>query len=113
MTAYERGVHFEKRVSAYLRADGYFCIESRGSHGPVDVLAVKKGQILAVQAKTDGAISIADWNELRTLALLGMVPILACREGRKLVLWELYGPRVKFDRNPPKRLFVTDQVAAA
>jgi Holliday junction resolvase len=113
MTNYERGVYFEKRVMNHLESEGYFCLDRRGSHGPIDVAAIKVNQILGIQCKTDGALSPLDWNNLRLVCTtFGMVPILAERAFGKIVLWELYGERIPYDRQPPKRLFVTDQAAA-
>lgn len=114
MTAYQAGVRFEKRVSAYLRDEGYLVIESRGSHGLVDQMAVKAGQLLAIQSKVDGKISVDDWNQLFRLRVWTCaIPILARREGRRLALYELTGERVKWQRGWPMRPFVTDQVGAA
>ncbi len=83
MTAYSQGVYREKKVADYLRSEGYFCMESRGSHGPADVIGLKLGQVLLVQVKTgntdiNGALRDTWWNELYHLAgSLGAVPVLA------------------------------------
>jgi Holliday junction resolvase len=83
MTAYSRGVYREKKTADHLRSEGYFCVESRGSHGPADVVAMKPGQVLLVQVKSgntdvNGALRDIWWNELYQLARqLGAVPVLA------------------------------------
>lgn len=110
---YRSGYHFERRVSAHLRNDGYFVIEARGSHGALDQVAVKPYSILGVQCKTDGVLSPADWNSLYDLSQAhGFVPLLACREGIRLAYYQLLGHKVKWDRNPPRRPWTADQVAA-
>jgi Holliday junction resolvase len=68
MTAYERGVYREKQTAKRLRADGYVVAESRGSHGPADLLAAKYGQVLVIQVKA-GSAPLGPWvNELFTVA---------------------------------------------
>jgi Holliday junction resolvase len=86
MSAYTRGYLFEQKISGQLTQDGYWCIEARGSHGIADVVALKPGQVLLIQAKIDGIISIADWNRLLDLATrLGAVPLLAWRPKRGVI----------------------------
>lgn len=41
-TNYERGRAREYRIMARLRAEGWFCIRSAGSKGPVDIVAFKR-----------------------------------------------------------------------
>jgi Holliday junction resolvase len=83
-TAYRRGVYREKVAAAALRKDGYFVLESRGSHGVADIVAVKQGQVLLVQVKTgdvhDSATGLASgwWNELyRAAADVGALALIA------------------------------------
>ena len=110
---YVRGYRFEQRISAHLTDNGYFCVESRGSHGPVDILARKPGQTLAVQAKISGKLTVAEWNDFLDVCLRhGMVPLLACREGLRLVFWQLTGRRAPYVRQLPRRPWVADEVAA-
>lgn len=51
--AYRKGRNFEYRVEAYFRRIGYVVIRSAGSHGPVDLVCAKGGQIECVQCKAD------------------------------------------------------------
>ena len=101
MTNYSRGYSFEQKIAGALVQDGYWCIQARGSHGIADVVALKPGQVLMVQAKTDGAISIAEWNRLLEVATaVGAVPLLAYRPRRGVIAyWHLQEPRVA--RRPP------------
>ncbi len=85
-SAYRRGYTFERKVSAHLESEGYYVIESRGSHGCADIAAIKHGQVLLVQCKgvpvTDSASGLADgwWNQLyRAARGVGAVPLLADR----------------------------------
>lgn len=95
MTNYRRGYTFERAVAADLTKDGYLCVRAGGSHGVADVVALKPGQVLLVQAKTDAAISIADWNKLFAVAEgVGAVPLLASRPQRGRVAYQrLVAPR--------------------
>jgi Holliday junction resolvase len=83
-TAYRRGTYREKKSATYLRGEGYFVLESRGSHGCADLVAVKFRQVLLVQVKSgdvhDSATGLADawWNELYWSARhVGAIPLLA------------------------------------
>lgn len=79
MTSYRRGIYREKGTAARFGQDGYFVMESRGSHGPCDLLAVKKGQVLAIQVKAGEADLAHEWvNELYRLSMAcGMIPLVA------------------------------------
>ena len=78
MSNYDHGATLERSVKSCLQANGYFAVKSGGSKGPVDVVAIKRGEILLVQCKTDGYLSPLERVELRKLALdLGAVPLSA------------------------------------
>lgn len=99
---YRAGVTLEKRISKHLRGEGFFAVESRGSHGIADIVAVREGEVLAVQAKTSGTFSTAEWNALLDAGHdYGMTPLLAFRDGRKLVFWELMCIRSRGSRLLP------------
>lgn len=86
MTHYQNGATFERAIKASLEEDGYFAVRSAGSKGKVDIVAVKPGQLLFVQAKTDGLISPAERAELLRIARRGeALPIVAYKgtEGRR------------------------------
>jgi Holliday junction resolvase len=114
VTQYAKGYHFERRVSAHLRDEGYFVVESRGSHGPVDLIAHKVGETVAVQAKISGKVDVTEWNDFLDVCLRhGMVPVVACREGLRMVFWQLTGRRQKYVRQLPRRPWTADRVSAA
>lgn len=69
MTNYQRGYAFECRVMKHLESDDFFCVASRGSHGPADIVAIKSGWTLLIQCKRDGRISKEDWQELFLLSV--------------------------------------------
>ena len=115
MTAYRRGTDREKRTAASLRKDGYFVVESRGSHGCADLVAVKPGQVLMVQVKTgDARLEHWWWNELLAEALrAGALPIVADwpRRGR-LRLRQITRPHEARSKFWPCAPFMTDLVGA-
>ena len=43
MSNYSRGANFERRVQKLLEDDDWLVIRSAGSHGPVDLVAFRKG----------------------------------------------------------------------
>jgi Holliday junction resolvase len=51
-TNYEGGRSREYRAMSTLRKDGWLVARSAGSHGAVDVFAVKAGKVLLVQVKS-------------------------------------------------------------
>jgi len=57
--AQRRGTRYEKLTAGYLRRDGYYVMEARGSKGVADLLALKVGQVLMVQVKA-GEADLAD-----------------------------------------------------
>jgi hypothetical protein len=63
-TRYDAGRRFEWAVRDDLRADGYDVIRSAGSKSKVDLVAIKRHQILLVQCKRNGLISPAERTQL-------------------------------------------------
>jgi Holliday junction resolvase len=88
MTQYAKGYAFEQKVAGDLTQDGYFVIRAGGSHGVADLVALKSGQVLLVQCKTNGVISIGDWNALYGVAeRVGAVALVAHRPSRGAVAY--------------------------
>ena len=83
---YKRGRSFEYRTRDDLKKKGFFVLRSPASRSPVDLIAIRKNEILCVQCKMNGAIGVIEWNKLLDLAnSIGAIPILASIEGiRKL-----------------------------
>lgn len=126
MTAYRRGDTFEKRVMAQLETDGYWVGQSRGSKTVVDMVAIKRDQVLFIQVKSGKRmISAAEWNALYATALkVDAVPILAVRQytpagvpsPKPPVYWLLTGrrhPHRPTARDWPAEAWSPDEVAEA
>lgn len=114
MTAYQRGLRREKLTAGRLRDDGYFVIESRGSHGVADLAALKTGQALMVQVKNgDATLSHEGWNSLYEAArLAGAVPVVADWPKRgTLRLRRITGRHAPRSRSWPCKPFTTDEAA--
>jgi hypothetical protein len=123
VSGYARGVAAEKRTAAQLRKDGYFVVESRGSHGLADLLAVKlapcsyldHSQVLMIQVKGGEArLDGAWWNDLHDAARrAGALPIVADWPKRgHLRLRQITGQHQPRSKLWPCALFVTDEVEA-
>ena len=85
MTNYAIGARFEYKTATYFRRHGYFVIRAAGSHGPADLVAVKKGYAtLLIQCKRGQEDVVMDErNHLYEAAQqAGAVPITACSVGR-------------------------------
>ncbi len=92
MTAYARGVYFERRVAENLRKKGCVTIRSAGSHGPCDIVCAKGGEILIIQCKfdCDGYLTPAERNGLLAVAKeFKAAAVVAYPAKRKIVLREL------------------------
>lgn len=114
MTSYARGKYRESRTAKRLRADGYYVIESRGSHGVADLAAIKPGQTLLVQVKTGDARLGGDWwNELADAAWrAGALPIIADWPARgRLRLRQITARHQPRSQRWPCVPFVTDELA--
>lgn len=49
---YVKGVRFERQIVKELELNGYFAVRTAGSHSCIDVIGVKHGEVLLIQAKT-------------------------------------------------------------
>jgi Holliday junction resolvase len=117
MTPYGRGTAAEKRTATALRKDGYVVMESRGSHGPADLMAAKPGQLLLVQVKlnADGKLRDDWWNELLDAAhRAGGLAIIADWPRRGgLRLRQISGRHMPRSRYWPMTPFATDEIGQA
>jgi Holliday junction resolvase len=81
-TNYQKGTIFEYAIREHLRSEGYDVFRTAGSHGTVDLIAIKPGQLLLVQAKTNGVIGPFARQALTQLAncIDGALPIVAWKK---------------------------------
>jgi Holliday junction resolvase len=89
---YRFGRAFEYRVRDALREQGYFCLRSPQSKSPLDLIAIRRGCVLFVQCKRNGALRPKEWNELLDLAQsVGAVPLMAEISTRRgeILYWRL------------------------
>jgi len=90
MTSYSKGRNFEYRTRHYLENKGFVVFRSAGSRSVADLIALRAGEVWLVQCKSDGCMSpLERRNFAEVAAELGVMPILASREGRKLLLKEV------------------------
>ena len=65
-------------------------MRSAGSKGPVDLVAIRKGEVLMIQCKV-GSRPTLQMGQLKALAsMYGAKAIWANRKGRKMILQELW-----------------------
>ena len=113
-----KGDAFERATVHHFTDEGYPVVtRAAGSHGIVEVVAAKQGQILFVQAKRDGRLDPAEWNELYHLATdCGAIPLCA-KAGRRVtdvVLMRLVGTKLPGGGAlQPWVRFFTDEIAEA
>lgn len=83
-----RGYDFEIKCRDVLTDAGYWVIRTPASRSPIDLVAIKVGQVLAVQCKLAGYLPPAGRESLRGFAKYGMTPILASRGTKRgQVVW--------------------------
>ena len=105
----------ENRVKELLEDDGYFVVRSAGSGGVADLVALKPGQVLLVQCKSEAYLAPAEWNDLWFVAEnVRAVPIHAAKlPGSRQVIWHrLTGPKTVVTKRPPWVDWAPDQVRA-
>lgn len=102
-TKYRVGREFEYRVRDYLANKGYFVMRSPRSRTPVDLVAIRPGEVLMIQCKRSGSLSPTDWNNLYDLACsVGAIPLVAAMPGiRGIVFKRLIGHKKAGNRQPP------------
>jgi len=78
-----------------LEFRGWWVIRAAGSHGIADLVAIRAGMTLLVQAKISGRLAPAEWNGLVELGKkTGARPIMVERPSpRSILWWELLAPR--------------------
>ena len=85
MNNYRRGADFERRVCKYFEKQGYFTIRSSGSHGLIDLVAIKAGEVKLIQCKLDGKLSLAELEQLQELSRDSQCQVLLIyREDRRM-----------------------------
>jgi Holliday junction resolvase len=105
---YRLGRQVEYAVRDDLKKRGYpVVLRSPRSGGPVDVLALKSGTQILVQAKRNLLLGVSEWNTLFRLALsVGAIAVLAGRPtGRGLIYMRLDAEKTgrSRDRQPMTR----------
>lgn len=87
MTRYAQGYRFELRVKADMESRGWWVIRAAGSHGPADLVCLKRGEPPTfIQCKADSHGHKAERDRLAALAhWLGVDALLALRVGHKVV----------------------------
>jgi Holliday junction resolvase len=102
---YASGARFERKVKEHLAQEfGFFVIRSPQSRSPLDLIAIRKGQVFFVQCKTNARFDPGEWNEFYSLCLeVGAEPLLAANERGKIVYFQLLGPKDGNERAQPYR----------
>lgn len=114
-TMYRLGRAFEYRVRDRLRALGYFVLRSPASRSPVDLVAIRFGEVLFIQCKRGGYCGVAEWNQLLALAeSVGATPLIASFEnGRGMDLFRITDKKDGSRRRQPMVPFVPTKGRAA
>ena len=90
MTSYSKGRSFEYRVKRALQDQGWLVFRTAGSHSPADLIAMRTGEIWFIQCRLSGyLLPIERVGFIEIAKEQGVVPMLAYREGRKLILKEV------------------------
>ena len=68
MSKYQDGANFERRVRRSLETQGWYVIRSAGSHGLVDLIAFRQGEVWLMQNKISGTDTRHNKEQLLELA---------------------------------------------
>ena len=114
-TMYRLGRAVEYRFKELMEAEGYVVMRSPASKSPVDLVAIKPGQVLFVQCKRSGSLPPKEWNALYDLAeSAGALPIMAERPlPRVYRYWLLTARKDGTKRRQPMTPFVLDEGSEA
>ena len=88
---YRAGEDLAREIKARLEKDGYYVMKSGGSRGIVDLIALKPGETLLIQAKKQGRISPADRARLTETARDRRPPCLCCKVTPLVAAWTKNG----------------------
>lgn len=87
---YGKGAVFENQVKDILTLDDWLAVRAAGSHGIVDVMADKYGDVWLIQCRVNGNLSREERQELIILAKKHKaVPILAYKSEEGIVFEEV------------------------
>ncbi|GAI88058.1 unnamed protein product [marine sediment metagenome] len=87
---YGKGARFELDVRDILLEDGWVAVRAAGSHGIIDVLAVKVNEKWFIQCRTRGNLSGDERKELVALTKKhNAVPILAYKAKGNIIFKEV------------------------
>jgi Holliday junction resolvase len=90
-TNYVKGRTFEYKIATFFRRRGYFVVRAAGSHGPADLVAMKKGRRpLFIQCKKGSAtVGKEEHNKLFGAAIeAGAYAVIAVSEDRKPTIFK-------------------------
>lgn len=115
---YATGTRFEHKVRDDLTENGYQVMRAAGSKGStkLDLIALKPGQLLFIQAKSNGTLPPGEWDRVVEVAgWVGAVPLLAANgpRGRGVVYTRLLGVKRRGCRIQPCEVFLLDEIAEA
>lgn len=114
-TKYRLGRQVEYRVRDYMKAQGYVAMRSPASKSPIDIIAIKPGQVLFIQCKRGGSLPPKEWNAIFDLAQeAGAIAVMAeTPYPRCLRFWRLLARKDGSKRRQPMEPFVIDEVTGS
>ncbi len=80
---YKRGAALEYLIKGKLEKEGWFVVRAAGSHGPCDLVAMKRGQTLLISCKLSEYAPPIERDTLAQLAAdIGAMPMITTRDLR-------------------------------
>lgn len=100
---YASGARFERKVRDHLAQEfGFFVIRSPQSRSPLDLVAIRRGQIFFVQCKSDARFDPDEWNEFYDLCEeVGATPLMAANERGRIAYFRLLARKDGSQRAQP------------
>jgi len=85
----KKGIRFELKVKRLLEKEGWHVIRTHRSR-PIDLIAIKNGQILLIECKAGKWLTPVQQNKIQRLASKWQHPITIYRETNgKIYSWEV------------------------
>jgi Holliday junction resolvase len=81
---------FERKIARIFKKNGYYTVISAGSRGVADVIAIKPNEILLIQCKNSGGLSMNEKLRLKQISsTVNAKGLLATHRNGRIVIKEI------------------------
>jgi len=81
---------FESKIARIFKEKGYYTVVSAGSRGVADVVAIRSNEILFIQCKSNGGLSLNEKQRLKHIvSTINAKGLLATHRNGRIVVKEI------------------------